>query len=377
MAWVYFVGDAPANNTHISSILSIAIFISAPVHLLGCHVGRLAAKCTLIMPAGSARQFGTPSARGGLGRGCMAQLVFAPFLMGIMEVGAAPRRPSSSSTAAGAHSVAFRAPSGLQCSKVAERPRGTWPCNEFHWSLHNFNRPQKTSQGMDDEPRVRRQRTGLLVGCATRPMSELHWYPHGRLRKLKNRLKTSRSAREPHRAATSLAMAQAAPALGEALQRGSAARSPPRPPSRYFGEPMVDMFRPWVRSTVAALKGTCVQPSALQPMGSRSLFSTAKATKMIMVVVVLEGFCSFLTTPRQRPRARSPRRDPPPAVPGPSVAALDRRWCGRPRWHRRSQPRLRSRLLAPPTRALSPRSSQQQPCHRRGPTAWLPPRCSP
>ena len=50
---------------------------------------------------------------------------------------------------------------------------------------------------MDDEPRVRRQRTGLLVGCATRPMSELHWYPHGRLRKLKNRLKTSRSAREP------------------------------------------------------------------------------------------------------------------------------------------------------------------------------------
>ena len=75
--------------------------------------------------AGSWRQFGTPSARGGLGRGCMAQLVFAPFLMGIMEVGAAPRRPSSSSTAAGAHSVAFRAPSGLQCSKVAERPRGT------------------------------------------------------------------------------------------------------------------------------------------------------------------------------------------------------------------------------------------------------------
>ena len=340
----------------------------------------------LPLVAGSWRQFGTPSARGGLGRGCMAQIVFAPFLVGIMEVGAAPRRPSSSSTAAGAHSVAFRAPSGLQCSKVAERPRGTWPCNEFHWSLHNFNRPQKTSQGMDDEPRVRRQRTGLLVGCATRPMSELHWYPHGRLRKLKNRLKTSRSAREPHRAATSLAMAQAAPALGELSSAGVQLAPPPRPPSRYFGEPMVDMFRPWVRSTVAALKGTCVQPSALQPMGSRSLFSTAKATKMIMVVVVLEGFCSFLTTPRQRPRARSPRRDPrppppralaPPAVPGPSVAALDRRWCGRPRWHRRSQPRLRSRLLAPPTRALSPRSSQQQPCHRRGPTAWLPPRCSP
>ena len=174
---------------------------------------------------------------------------------------------------------------------------------------------------MDDEPRVRRQRTGLLVGCATRPMSELHWYPHGRLRKPKNRLKTSRSAREPHRAATSLAMAQAAPALGEALQRGSAARSPPRPPSRYFGEPMVDMFRPWVRSTVAALKGTCVQPSALQPMGSRSLFSTAKATKMIMVVVVLEGFCSFLTTPRQRPRARSSPR--PDSVAANSVAPPD------------------------------------------------------
>ena len=114
---------------------------------------------------------------------------------------------------------------------------------------------------------------------------------------------------------------QAAPALGEALQRGSAARSPPRPPSRYFGEPMVDMFRPWVRSTVAALKGTCVQPSALQPMGSRSLFSTAKATKMIMVVVVLEGFCSFLTTPRQRPRARSSPR--PDSVAANSVAPPD------------------------------------------------------
>ena len=48
MAWVYFVGDAPANNTHISSILSIATFTSAPVHILGCHVGRQAAKCTLM-----------------------------------------------------------------------------------------------------------------------------------------------------------------------------------------------------------------------------------------------------------------------------------------------------------------------------------------
>jgi len=105
MVWVYFVGDAPANNTHISSILSIAIFISAPVHLLGCHVGRLAAKCTLKVPAGSWRQFGTASARGGLSRGCMAQLVFVPFLMCILEVGATPRRPSSSSTAATAHAV--------------------------------------------------------------------------------------------------------------------------------------------------------------------------------------------------------------------------------------------------------------------------------
>jgi len=105
MVWVYFVGGAPANNTHISSILSIAIFISAPVHLLGCHVGRLAAKCTLKVPAGSWRQFGTASARGGLSRGCMAQLVFVPFLMCILEVGATPRRPSSSSTAATAHAV--------------------------------------------------------------------------------------------------------------------------------------------------------------------------------------------------------------------------------------------------------------------------------
>ena len=37
---------------------------------------------------------------GGLSRGCTAQLVFVPFLMGISEVGTTPRRPSSSSTAA-------------------------------------------------------------------------------------------------------------------------------------------------------------------------------------------------------------------------------------------------------------------------------------
>ena len=37
---------------------------------------------------------------GGLSRGCTAQLVFVPFLMGISEVGPTPRRPSSSSTAA-------------------------------------------------------------------------------------------------------------------------------------------------------------------------------------------------------------------------------------------------------------------------------------
>ena len=94
--------------------------------------------------------------------------------------------------------------------KVAE-PRGH--VMNFHWSLQNFNLLQKTSHAMDDEPRVRRQRAGLLVGCATLPMSEPHRHPHGRLRKLKNRLKTSRSAREPHRAATSLAMARPAPAL--------------------------------------------------------------------------------------------------------------------------------------------------------------------
>ncbi len=37
---------------------------------------------------------------GGLSRGCTAQLVFVPFLMGILEVVSTPRRPSSSSTAA-------------------------------------------------------------------------------------------------------------------------------------------------------------------------------------------------------------------------------------------------------------------------------------
>ena len=158
---------------------------------------------------------------------------------------------------------------------------------------------------MDDEPRVRRQRAGLLVGCATLPMSEPHRHPHGRLRKLKNRLKTSRSAREPHRAATSLAMARPAPALDEALRRAGAARSPPLSTSRYFGKPMVDTCRPWVPSTGARLTTTHAQPSALQPMGSRSLFSTTKATKMVVVLVVLEGVCSFLTAEtwlRKRPR---------------------------------------------------------------------------
>jgi len=46
VAWVYFVGGAPPNNTHISSILTIATFMLAPVHRLGCRAGRLAAKCT-------------------------------------------------------------------------------------------------------------------------------------------------------------------------------------------------------------------------------------------------------------------------------------------------------------------------------------------
>ena len=158
---------------------------------------------------------------------------------------------------------------------------------------------------MDDEPRVRRQRAGLLVGCATLPMSEPHRHPHGRLRKLKNRLKTSRSAREPHRAATSLAMARPAPALDEAPRRGAATCLPPHCPSLLFGKPMVDTCRPWVRSPVRRHLAAHAQPSALQPMGSRSLFSTTKATKMVVVVVVLEGVCSFLTAEtwlRKRPR---------------------------------------------------------------------------
>jgi hypothetical protein len=47
---------------------------------------------------------GVDSAQGardtGLNRGWAAQLVFAPFLMGISEVGTAPGRPSGPSTAA-------------------------------------------------------------------------------------------------------------------------------------------------------------------------------------------------------------------------------------------------------------------------------------
>jgi hypothetical protein len=42
---------------------------------------------------------------GGLSRGCTAQLVFVPLLMGILEVVCAPPVPSSSGTAVAAHSV--------------------------------------------------------------------------------------------------------------------------------------------------------------------------------------------------------------------------------------------------------------------------------
>ena len=57
---------------------------------------------------------------------------------------------------------------------------------------------------------------------------------------------------------------------------------------------MVDTYRPWVRSPEVRLTTTHAQPSALQPMASRSLFAAAKGTNMMMVVAVLEGVCSFL-----------------------------------------------------------------------------------
>ena len=73
---------------------------------------------------------------------------------------------------------------------------------------------------------------------ARRPVSEPHAHPTGRVRARRNGVKPSSSAREPHRAATTLAMAQ--PAL------------------------------------------------------TGSLFAAAKGTNMMMVVAVLEGVCSFL-----------------------------------------------------------------------------------
>ena len=328
----------------------------------------------LSLVAGSWRQFGTASARGGLGRGCMAQLVFVPFLMGIMEVGAAPRRPSSSSTAAGAHSVAFRAPSGLQCSKVAERPRGT-----------NFTGRFTISIGL------RKRAKGWTTSRACADSGQACWWG-ARPARCRNFIGTPTGACASPRTASKRA---AAPASRTELRRRWRW---PRPPLPLASSPARECSSLPPAPPLAVLRGT--HGRHVSAMGSeygggtqRHMRSTLRLAAHGLEELVQHREGHQDDHGRGRPRGLLQLFDdaaaeatgavaaagpsPPLAVPGPSVAALDRRWCGRPRWHRRSQPRLRSRLLAPPTRALSPRSSQQQPCHRRGPTAWLPPRCSP
>ena len=73
---------------------------------------------------------------GGLSRGCTAQLVFVPFLMGILEVVSAPPVPSSSGTAVAAHSVLKSGSNRLSTGEVRQFWRvlvETAPSEPFHW----------------------------------------------------------------------------------------------------------------------------------------------------------------------------------------------------------------------------------------------------
>jgi len=70
-----------------------------------------------------------------LNRGCAAQLVFAAFLVGILEIGAAPGRPSSSSAAAAAHNVLKSGSNRLSAGEVRQFWRvlvETGPSEPFH-----------------------------------------------------------------------------------------------------------------------------------------------------------------------------------------------------------------------------------------------------
>ena len=73
---------------------------------------------------------------GGLSRGCTAQLVLVPFLMGILEVVSAPPVPSSSGTAVAAHSVLKIRLESARCREVRQFWRvlvETAPSEPFHW----------------------------------------------------------------------------------------------------------------------------------------------------------------------------------------------------------------------------------------------------
>ena len=73
---------------------------------------------------------------GGLSRGCTAQLVFVPLLMGILEVVSAPPVPSSSGTAVAAHSALKSGSNRLSAGEARQFWRvlvETPPSEPFHW----------------------------------------------------------------------------------------------------------------------------------------------------------------------------------------------------------------------------------------------------
>ena len=69
------MGGAPPNNTHISSTLTIATFMSAPVHRLDCRTGRLAAKCTQESSDIYTFCYSLGAWEGGIGRHTSANLI--------------------------------------------------------------------------------------------------------------------------------------------------------------------------------------------------------------------------------------------------------------------------------------------------------------
>ena len=129
---------------------------------------------------------------------------------------------------------------------------------------------------------------------ARRPVSEPHAHPTGHVRARRNGVKPSSSAREPHRAATTLAMAQPALAARPRATRGVADWRAPAGTSEYCGQTLPigggsgqRKLNTWRATAHHHLR-------VLAALLERSLFAAAKGTNMMMVVAVLEGICSFL-----------------------------------------------------------------------------------